>query len=77
MPDVVTPYGGLSARIQDALLESPYVSPIDVEVDAQQGHVRLRGHVDSYFKKQMAQEAVRRVDGVERIENLLEVSWNC
>ena len=78
MPELVTPSTSsatLFARIHDALQESPYVSPVDVEVDADEGHVRLRGHVDTYFKKQMAQEVVRRVDGVERVENLLEVNW--
>jgi osmotically-inducible protein OsmY len=36
--------------------------------------VILRGKVGSYFQKQMAQEALRGVDGVEAIENCLEVS---
>ena len=43
--------------------------------EAADGHVVLKGHVRSYFQKQMAQEAIRRVDGVQRIENMLEVSW--
>jgi hypothetical protein len=35
----------------------------------------LKGCVRSFFQKQMAQEAIRRIDGVESIENLLEVNW--
>jgi len=35
----------------------------------------LRGVVSSYYQKQMAQEAVRRLQGVEGIENHLEVDW--
>ncbi len=35
----------------------------------------LKGTVNSYFQKQMAQEAIRRVDGVELIDNQLEVNW--
>jgi osmotically-inducible protein OsmY len=31
--------------------------------------------VRSYFQKQMAQEVVRRVEGVEQIDNDLEVLW--
>jgi osmotically-inducible protein OsmY len=37
--------------------------------------VRLQGTVGSFYQKQMAQELLRRVDGVERIENQLQVSW--
>jgi hypothetical protein len=31
--------------------------------------------VDSYFQKQMAQEALRHVDGIDQISNELEVCW--
>ena len=34
----------------------------------------LRGVVQSYFQKQMAQEALRHVDGVHEILNELEVT---
>jgi osmotically-inducible protein OsmY len=44
-------------------------------VETADGRVTLKGNVRSFFQKQMAQEAVRRVDGVERIDNLLEVNW--
>lgn len=37
------------------------------------GGLRLSGTVDSYFHKQMAQESLRDLPGVKRIENLLEV----
>jgi osmotically-inducible protein OsmY len=36
--------------------------------------VTLRGVVRTYFQKQMAQEVVRRVDGVDEICNELEVT---
>ena len=35
----------------------------------------LRGVVNTYFQKQMAQEAIRHVDGVAEIANELEVCW--
>ena len=35
----------------------------------------MQGVVKTYFQKQMAQEAIRRVDGVEHVENCLEVTW--
>ncbi len=34
----------------------------------------LRGVVRSYFQKQMAQEALRHVEGIEEICNELEVA---
>jgi osmotically-inducible protein OsmY len=61
-------------RIHEALTNSPHVPP-QVRAEAADGHVVLTGHVRSYFQKQMAQEAIRRVDGVQRIENMLEVKW--
>ena len=37
--------------------------------------VVLQGSVSTYFQKQMAQEVVRRVEGVQEIDNCLEVLW--
>jgi hypothetical protein len=31
--------------------------------------------VHSYYQKQMAQEALRRLEGVQAIDNKIEVSW--
>ena len=55
--------------------EQPYVPNRRVSVEAADGRVVLKGNVGSFFQKQMAQEAIRRVDGVELIDNLLEVTW--
>ncbi len=62
-------------RIHTALVSSPYVPSRSVSVEAADGRVVLTGNVESFFQKQMAQEAIRRVDGVELIDNLLEVNW--
>ena len=62
-------------RISTALDSSPHVPSRRVKVEHERGHIVLKGSVDSFFQKQMAQEALRRIDGVERIENLLEVNW--
>jgi len=64
----------LSEKIKEALVSNPHV-PSHVRVDASEGRVVLSGSVRSFFQKQMAQEAIRRIDGVETIENLLEVNW--
>ena len=62
-------------EVHGALRRSPYVSGHEFQVEASEGVVRLEGAVRSFFHKQMAQELIRRVDGVERIENLLQVKW--
>ena len=74
MEAALAPYD-LLEQVHGALKSSPYVSPREVKVKAAQGVVRLEGAVRSFFHKQMAQELIRRVDGVERIENHLQVTW--
>lgn len=39
------------------------------------GSVVLTGRVSSYYEKQLAQEFVRRMDGVEHIDNRIEVAY--
>ena len=58
-----------------ALKQSPHLSRRELRVETHEGRVVLRGVVSSYYQKQMATEIVRRVEGVERIENHLEVNW--
>jgi osmotically-inducible protein OsmY len=62
-------------RAQLALRQSPHLMARNVQLVADQGRVILRGVVRSYFQKQMAQEALRRIEGVESIENHLQVHW--
>jgi len=64
----------LSDRVLTALERNPYFSGRNLYFEADEGRVRLRGVVRSYFQKQMAQEAVRRIDGVSEILNELEVT---
>jgi osmotically-inducible protein OsmY len=65
----------LFERIHRALSTNPYVPSRQVSVEALDGRVTLKGNVGTFFQKQMAQEAIRRVDGVQLIDNLLEVTW--
>jgi osmotically-inducible protein OsmY len=65
----------LSDQIHQALFSNPHIPSRSVRVEAAEGRVVLKGCVRSFFQKQMAQEAIRRIDGVESIENLLEVNW--
>ena len=72
---IVQPAEPLTNQIDAALKTSPHLSQRNLQFAAEQGRVRLEGKVSSYFQKQMAQEIILRLDGVEQIDNLLEVTW--
>ena len=72
---VAVPRSALAEQVHGALSRSPYVTPGDLHIEADRGVVRLEGAVRSFFQKQMAQEVIRRLDGVERIVNCLQVTW--
>lgn len=40
-----------------------------------EGHLILQGQVPSYYLKQLAQEAVAGLEGVEQVVNQIEVVW--
>jgi len=63
----------LGDRVLHALEQNPHVGGRNLQFEANAGRVTLRGVVRSYYQKQMAQEVVRRVDGVDEISNELEV----
>ena len=60
-------------RIAKALQKSPYLDLTMLTYETNGGCVVLRGIVPSYFEKQMAQESIRWVEGVDEIFNELEV----
>jgi osmotically-inducible protein OsmY len=72
---VAVPRSALAEQVHGALSRSPYISPRDFRIEAVEGVVRLEGAVKSFFHKQMAQEVIRRLDGVERVVNCLQVTW--
>jgi len=65
----------LSTLISSAIDKSPHLKRRNLRFEARDGRVVLRGIVTSYYQKQMAQETLRRVQGVDHIENHLEVNW--
>ena len=65
----------LDDRVLTALQRSPYVARRCLRFETSAGRVTLRGVVNTYFQKQMAQEALRHIDGIHEIANELEVSW--
>jgi osmotically-inducible protein OsmY len=65
----------LDDRVLTALERNPYLARRNLRFETEQGRVTLRGVVGTYFQKQMAQETLRHVEGVDEIANELEVSW--
>jgi osmotically-inducible protein OsmY len=65
----------LQIRINDALKDSPHSLGGHVMGTNAAGVVVLEGRVETFYHKQVAQELLRKLDGVERIVNLLEVHW--
>ena len=65
----------LDDRVLTALERNPYVTQRNLRFETNQGRVVLRGVVGTYFQKQMAQESLRKVDGIHEIANELEVCW--
>ncbi len=65
----------LDDRVLTALEQNPYITQRNLRFETDQGRVILRGVVGTYFQKQMAQESLRKVDGIHEIANELEVCW--
>ncbi|HEY4313770.1 MAG TPA: BON domain-containing protein [Pirellulales bacterium] len=63
----------LPHRLRRCFRASPYTVLHDIECDCQEGAVTLRGEAASFFLKQVAQELARKVQGVERITNRIDV----
>lgn len=61
--------------VQTAIDRSPHLSRRTLRFETSEGCVTLHGQVDSYYQKQMAQEAIRNIEGIRAIENQLEVCW--
>ncbi len=65
----------LAERVEGAIVANPYFNGRRLRFEAEEGRVILSGSVSTYFQKQMAQEIVRRIEGVREIDNCLEVHW--
>ena len=65
----------LEQRVDSAISENPYLSGRKLRFETVDRKVVLKGRVGTYFQKQMAQEAVRSLEGVDTIDNQLEVTW--
>ena len=68
-----TPHPGLPELAEGRLRGNPYLALKNVSCDWLDGVLVLRGCLPSYYLKQVAQEAVARLEGVERIDNQIQV----
>ncbi len=76
MTAIETPASGeLLQRVDSALRASPHLARHRVFCQEDSGIVVLHGTVRTFFEKQMAQETLKRLEGIERIVNELEVEW--
>ena len=66
----------LALQIHDAVIHNPHLNHHRMHIQNDSGRVTIQGSVESFFQKQMAQEALRKIDGVDSIENQLEVTWS-
>lgn len=62
----------VSAGMQ-RLRESPYSAVRRLSCDFADGVLTLRGHVASFFHKQVAQQSVSGLEGVDQINNQIIV----
>jgi osmotically-inducible protein OsmY len=63
-------------KVSYALRQSPHLQSHNLRFEASEGRVTLRGQVNSWYQKQMAQETLLRLEGIDCVENQLEVCWS-
>lgn len=64
----------IASQVEGAVDSSPYLAGCGFSVETDADRVVLRGMVRSYYHKQMAQETLLRIDGVQSVENHLQVA---
>lgn len=63
----------IAAEAEERLRRSGYLALRDVSCHERDGVVQLRGRLHSHYLKQVAQEMVAGMEGVDRVDNLIEV----
>ncbi|MCE5267021.1 MAG: BON domain-containing protein [Planctomycetaceae bacterium] len=64
----------LAASIERAVQRETNRKVADLSVEVGPQGVRLKGHCESYYTKQLAQHAAMRMPGGDRLVNSIEVS---
>src|SRR5262245_46300049 len=68
-----TPHPGLTELAEGCLRRNPYLALKHVACDCRGGVLALRGCLPSHYLKQVAQEVVARLEGVQAIDNQIQV----
>jgi len=63
----------VTTKAKIALLTTDGVSATAVNVDTKEGHVTIHGKVETEGEKDRAEAAVRKIDGVKDVKNLIQV----
>lgn len=66
----------ITDQIINAVVHNPHVDLSTMHIETIGDSVTIHGTAQTFFEKQMAQEAIRKIDGVKAIDNCLEVVWN-
>jgi len=64
---------GVAEQAESRLRSNSYLALKNVSCDFQQGRLVLRGCLPTYYLKQLAQEVVAHVEGVDQIVNQINV----
>jgi osmotically-inducible protein OsmY len=64
---------GVAELAESRLRSNSYLALKNVSCEYQEGRLILRGCLPTYYLKQLAQEVVARVAGVDRIVNQIDV----
>ncbi len=71
--DSVNPHPTPADVADRCLRSNPYLALKNVSCDLLDGVLVLRGCLPTYYLKQVAQEAVSSLEGVQRIDNQIQV----
>jgi len=73
LADSLAPHHSSVEAAERRLRQSPYIELRRISCCVREGVLTLFGSVPSYYLKQMAQNVVGRLPGVQGVENCLEV----
>jgi osmotically-inducible protein OsmY len=74
LPETLAEAERLAASIEQAVRRETSGGVKDLRVEVGRGEVRLEGHCDTYYCKQLAQQAAMGVSGEDHLTNQIEVS---
>jgi osmotically-inducible protein OsmY len=63
----------ITAKVKTALLNSPEVSGLSIDVETFRGQVQLSGFVDSSEEREAAADLAKAVPGVRSVKNDIQV----